>query len=808
MVVLPAFHPIFKQDIMRKILLVFFLASSMALQAQQVSRLKILFDPQQTLEKLAQLGLDMEHGKLQPGKYFIGEFDQAEIQEITQAGFRTELLVPDLAVYRQALEAQATEERVLPPCPPLPQTAYPTPANYETGTMGGYQTYQQMLQQLDKMANLYPNLVKARTPITTAYATHENRPIYWLKISDNPNTDEAEPEVLYDALHHAREPNSMSQLLFYMWYLLENYDTDPEVKYLVDHTEMYFVPCVNPDGYIYNETTNPAGGGFWRKNRRNNGDGSFGVDLNRNYGYKWGFDNTGSSPTTSGETYRGPAPFSEPETQMMRDFCQAHHFQIALNYHTFGNLLIYPWGYVDGPSPDHATFSSFGPYLTRENDFLTGFGSQTVGYTTNGGSDDWMYGDQTTKNKILSMTPEVGPDSYGFWPPANAIDELNKSNMTMNLTLAHLVLNFGVLTPGGDTYVSELQGSILFSLKKLGLAPGQLSVKLEPVSSNIAGVGAPANYGMFHLEEASGSIPFALKNTIQEGDLVQFNLVLDNGLYQWRQPVERIYTTHAATAFLDAGDNLDAWNSQNWGLTDEHYHSAPTSITDSPNAEYEPNTFSEISLDQPVNIKDASKLTLSFWAKWDIEEDEDYAQILGNFNGIGYQALCGKYTEAGTDHQSFKEPVYDGKQAQWVREEIDLTEWLAIADSVDFQFKFRMASDESIEADGFYFDDFALNIISDDGVSSSIEWKKSDFTITARPNPASDHVILDLKGEDAPAGPLEIAVFNPLGQRVMQQKFQGKALKLETADWQPGLYQYRLRAGDQRLAAGRFLVLH
>src|SRR5690606_2209606 len=115
-------------------------------------------------------------------------------------------------------------------------------------------------------------------------------------ISDQPDVDQDEPEVLYDALHHAREPASLSQLIFYMWYLLENYGTNDEVTYLVDSTEMYFVPCVNPDGYVYNWNNHPTGGGMWRKNRRVNGNGTFGVDLNRNYGHEWGYNNTGSSP--------------------------------------------------------------------------------------------------------------------------------------------------------------------------------------------------------------------------------------------------------------------------------------------------------------------------------------------------------------------------------------------------------------------------------------------------------------------------------------------------------------------------------
>ncbi len=793
---------------MRKILLLCFLFAVISLQAQQYSRVKIQLEGDKTLERLAELGLDVDHGQWQPGKYFIGEFSSEELAQIRDAGFSTDVMIADLQAHRQLLELGLvpTEERALPPCLPASVKQFSTPANYVAGTMGGYFTYQEMLQMVDQMAAMYPNLIKAREPITNAYTTHENRPIYWLKISDNPNVDEAEPEVLYDAVHHAREPNSMSQLLFYMWYLLENYDTDPEIKYLVDNTEMYFVPCVNPDGYIYNENTNPNGGGNWRKNRRDNGDGTFGVDLNRNYGYQWGFDNTGSSPNTNSATYRGTAPFSEPETQMMRDFCVAHNFKIALNYHTYGNLLIYPWGWIDGASVDHATFATFGPYMTGENDFLTGFATQTVGYTVNGVSDDWMYGEQDTKEKIYSMTPEVGPSSWGFWPPSTAIDDLNKTAMTMNLATAHLVLNFGVLTPGGDRNLSQKQGSILFSLKKMGLASGLLTVKLEPVSSNITAVGAPINYGMFHLEEASNGIPFTLKPSIQEGELIQFNLVLDNGLYQWRTPVERVYTTLAETVFIDPANDMDAWSNTNWAITDEHYHSAPTSITDSPTSQYSPNTSSTIELKNPITVKDATSVVLSYWAKWNIEEDEDYVQILGEFNGTGFQALCGKYTESGTDQQSFDEPLYDGLQQNWVREEIDLTSWLASNDSMKFRFAFRLVSDEFIEADGFYFDDFELNIVNKSGVSSTIDVDVADFTLTTRPNPASDYVIIDLKGDVRPAGPMQLEVFNALGQLVAKQNVTGQLFKLETGNWQPGLYQYRLSIGGNWLPAGRFMV--
>src|SRR5690606_27290450 len=152
---------------------------------------------------------------------------------------------------------------------------------------------------------------------------------------DHPGVDEGEPEALYTGVHHAREPGSMMAVLYFMYYLAEQYETNPEVRDLVDERRLFFVPVVNPDGYVVNETTDPDGGGMWRKNLRDNGDGSFGVDVNRNYGYEWGYDDVGSSPLPGSETYRGPAPFSEPEIVALRDFLEGgRRVSMAFNYHT------------------------------------------------------------------------------------------------------------------------------------------------------------------------------------------------------------------------------------------------------------------------------------------------------------------------------------------------------------------------------------------------------------------------------------------------------------------------------------------
>ena len=194
-----------------------------------------------------------------------------------------------------------------------------------------------------------------------------------VKISDNPDIDEQEPEILYTALIHAREPQSMMQMIYFMYYLLENYNTDPSVQYLVDNREMFFIPVLNPDGYEYNRSTNPSGGGMWRKNRKNNG-GSYGIDLNRNFGpyAYWNAPNGGSSTVPSSDTYRGTAPFSEPETANLRDFLATRYFKNALNYHTYSNLLIYPYGALEMETPDSATFREFARDMTAYNGYEYG----------------------------------------------------------------------------------------------------------------------------------------------------------------------------------------------------------------------------------------------------------------------------------------------------------------------------------------------------------------------------------------------------------------------------------------------------
>ena len=297
----------------------------------------------------------------------------------------------------------------------------------ELGSMGGFYTLEEANHKLDQLYESYKqqNLIAAKEIIGYSY---ENRPIYAIKISDNADVDESdsEPQALYTALTHAREPGGMMAIFYFMHYLLQNYDKSERVRNIVENRELYFIPVVNPDGYAYNQETNPNGGGMLRKNTNGNG-----IDLNRNFGPQelWDYPNGGSSTSSWSQTYRGTAAFSEKETQAYRDFVISKKFRTAINYHTYSNLLIHPWGYKN-ECPE-AFFKTMAENMTKINGYRYGTAPGLL-YAVRGDSDDWLYKEMG----IFALTPEVGGYSDGFWPSASRILPLCEENLDANLLLA------------------------------------------------------------------------------------------------------------------------------------------------------------------------------------------------------------------------------------------------------------------------------------------------------------------------------------------------------------------------------------
>lgn len=765
------------------LILLFFTLQLFAQESDlQFSKARIFIDTNSDIVNLMNNGISADDGIIKQNTFVESVFSSKELAKAEALGYRVKVLVEDMQEhylnnvrYREARDLKNPE-----PCSDS-AIEYDTPANFNLGSMGGFLTYTQVIEELDDMLSLYPDLITIKAPIGS-FETIENRPIYWVKISDNPNIDESEPEMLYTAVHHAREPASVQQLIFYMWYLLENYDSDTQISTLVDNTEMFFVPVINVDGYLYNESTDPNGGGYWRKNRRNNGDGTYGVDLNRNYSYEWG--GQGSSGNPGDNTYRGTSGFSEPETQAIKWFCEQHEFKMALNNHTHGELLLFPFGYQSNQqTPDHSTFQAISTLMVSQNGYTNQISSNL--YPASGVSDDWMYGDTSTHNKIFAMTPEIG---YAFWPSQNDIIPICKEMMFHNITGATLIHNYGEATDDSALYVADTNGNFDYTLTRLGLGdPGDFTVSITPISSNIETVGASnAHNGLTISESVPGTISYTLANSIQFGDEVSYKLVVDNGLFTSEKVITKVYGNTTEIFYDNADSETTYWDSSNWGLSTTSYVSAPSSITDSPGGDYGNNQTKSIVLSDPIDLEDALIANVSFYAKWDIENNWDFVQFeVSTDGGANWEPQCGNYTNTGVSNQNIgsDEPLYDGVQTDWVLEEIDLSYYVG----QQVLFRFLLFSDGGVTEDGFYFDDLSVKIM--DGTIGVASNELGLFKLF--PNPASD--VLQIQTPDTDKD-FSVQLLNITGQVVSQHTISKTKATIPIQDLAEGVYLVKIFA--------------
>ncbi|MEM1000596.1 MAG: M14 family zinc carboxypeptidase [Bacteroidota bacterium] len=747
-------------------------------QGPEYARVKVRANAQQ-LRQMASNGISLDH-VAQSDQGIIGEFSGWELDQMDALGLSYQIIHADASGWYAARNANATPAS-------LADAVGAAPAGFRLGSMGGYLTFAEAITDLDSMAQMYPNLVAPRDSIGVS---HEGRTIWMVKLSDNPQLDENEPEVLYVGLHHAREPMSLMNLMYFMFYALEQYGTDPKITELLNTRELYFVPVLNPDGYVYNQATNPNGGGLWRKNRRNNGNNDFGVDLNRNYSYEWGFDNVGSSFDPAASTYRGPAPFSEPETEALRRFCLAHEFRTGLNHHAWGEQVIYPWGY-DGEAnlPEEEHFHRHGHFLTEASDYLPGNPDQTIGYAVNGGADDWMYGD-STKGEMRTFSPEIGSNLDWFWPPIGRILPLCEEMVEANLRVACLA---GGCIDLKSEIPCDLEGSeawLPIRYTNLGLdSAGAFSAEFVSSDPNVIAIPlGQLNFGSLASGQstrdsfrislaaslAKGEEIRGLIRTVHPGNIVQQDSV------KFRYGVPEII-------FAEDGEmGLGRWNGT-WSITDEHVYSGNYAITESPYAPYAPSANRNLILQNPIDLEQYTKVRMEFYATWQIERDWDYVTIEASDNGINYHPLSGTYTRPGSGNtQPSGEPLFEGNRFLWVKEKFDLSDF----DGRQVFLRFRFASNAFQERDGFYWDDLRIT-----GYEFTVGQNPEDpFTaLRLLPNPA--HAEVSVAGAFTAAGAVHLEIYSPTGKMLRSRPIHpGMALNVQ--DLAAGIYFYRFRNGD------------
>ncbi len=296
------------------------------------------------------------------------------------------------------------------------------------GDMGAYHTYDEMLDVLDEAVLDHSDILRVYDlgPTWETVNMGADRSIWAVKITDQPDIEETdEPAVLFIGNTHAREVLTVEIPLELIHDLTDAYGTDPQITEWVDTREIWVVPMLNPDGH-HTVAENNA---MWRKNRNRNGatfSWRWGVDLNRNWTYEWGYDEIGSSSWKFMETYRGTAPLSEPETLAMVPLVEENDFALCISYHSYGDLFLYTWSYTRADTPDHSLFYALGDEATRFNGYLAGNPKSGAIYTANGEWDDFMYGERRGgKAKTFSFTAEVGSS---FWPNESQIPTLVDEN--------------------------------------------------------------------------------------------------------------------------------------------------------------------------------------------------------------------------------------------------------------------------------------------------------------------------------------------------------------------------------------------
>lgn len=351
---------------------------------------------------------------------------QDELEQYRSAGYHVETLIADMDAFSRKLRRD----------------------NY----FARFHSYPQMLAEMQQIVENHPDLALL-VDIGDSYnktAGRDGYDIWAIKLSDQVEIeDSTKADVLFTGGIHAREIITSEIVMTYMHYLVDHYSDDPWVAHLVNNREIWLIPCINPDGHEYVLTGNYYGGllpgypAWWRKNMSdNNENGQFepdfdGVDLNRNFGHFWGYDEIGSSTNLWEDDFRGYAPFSEPETRAIRDFVGQHQFVTSLMYHSYSRLWLYPWEYIalDPPEPDFSAYKTLADSCVAYNGYTAGnYASKTIGYCVNGGADDWLYGE----HHIFSFTPEVGSSDQGaFWPDTSFIAIQIAENLGPNLYITY-----------------------------------------------------------------------------------------------------------------------------------------------------------------------------------------------------------------------------------------------------------------------------------------------------------------------------------------------------------------------------------
>jgi len=282
------------------------------------------------------------------------------------------------------------------------------------GSEGAYHSVAETEAELKDYAARYPSLCR----LESIGKTFEGRDIWALKVSGAPDTTKV-PRILVFGLTHAREWITTEQVFYIIKKLVTGYASDEETKRLLNTRCLFAIPVLNPDGLEYSQSHYK----MWRKNRSNRASG-VGVDINRNFEIGWG---KGSSASPGSDVYRGPNFNSEEETKALLELVKREKFHASISFHSYSELILYPWGYTTDDPPGKDTFVLHGKAMSEANGYDPGSVAQIL-YIAGGGSDDSLF----ARHGCWAWTFELG---QAFVPAESEIEPICVKNYAAVLHL-------------------------------------------------------------------------------------------------------------------------------------------------------------------------------------------------------------------------------------------------------------------------------------------------------------------------------------------------------------------------------------
>ncbi|MDD4224556.1 MAG: M14 family zinc carboxypeptidase [Candidatus Cloacimonetes bacterium] len=719
----------------------------------------------------------------------------------------------------------------------------------------GYRSYTQMLNELTQLQAQYPGLMQLSSIGTgwgsiyadqgATYYQNFDHELWAVKVSANVQLNEDEPAFYFVGEHHAREPLSTEACMGILIHLLENYGSDPVVTGILDTSEVWIVPLLNPDGHkiVLQETDI-----WWRKNLRdNNGNQSFnhgnygtgwdGVDLNRNYSWHWGY--TSATDDQNSATYHGPEAFSEPETQALRDFLLSKPFLAGIGYHTYGEYVLYPYGYVDGvAAPDQAELASLAEVIATmlpSQDYGTYAPGPSWGlYPVSGGLDDWMYGETGAFAYTIEMATQ-------FIPPAAQVPQIvqhqvngalalllrkNRNTLRGHITDANtgepisaLVLVDGIddqpvyrkprsSDPEFGSYHYFLPaGYQTVHYLRPGYATQSLTIYVSPDAQTIQDIclaPTPAQeLNILVQNDFFDPLPGAVLSfdDLPLGELVSgpdgyitiadfhpglYRLTLSKPGYETLKLRREINCTTITLRLTgqpvmseDFELSLGNWTSTGaWNRTDSESFNGDYSLTDSPNGNYSNNGNSACSLAEPIPLQNVQNANLQFQLKRSLALDGDNLIVEASTNGSSWIVLG----------------FFEGS-ADWELQSYNLNSFIGH----NLYFRFRLNTTSYGSSNGVLIDDLKLFVNADVSANSDPVMPPASLTLTAGPNPFSAVTSISLKTNSAVSG-INVGIYNLKGQLIRN---------LGTRDFGKGNHQLLWDGLDNRgnsVASGIYLL--